>query len=425
MLRFNWCQTNLISLRVVEYTGPESFGNLYSVKSVPVLVRFFELASSQPEVNSHFPGAEVYYMPNKKFTSTWDELVFDASYKDDFLTMAINTERLNRTSNKFTMLEDRIILLHGPPGTGKTSLCQGLAQKVSIRLCTVYQKKQLVEIGAATLLSKFFSESAKIVDQIFRSLADRCEKNPDSFYFVLIDEVESLAMSRESNHQRGEPQDSLRATNAFLTGLDRLKPYPNILVMCTSNLKDSIDTAFLSRCGCNAIEVGLPSVRLQYDILKGQLQSLIEQNIIAHDTNVLPSIELAKQQTIGGSETDGARLIRLLNVIQENMEPPSARFLRQLPIKSISRYLKRKDCNLRMAFGYMERIISSMGSVLSDKNAFIEDLDGRCGTKTPDPDESKKTITIFSNTRKRTWQIFVDGELCQDDRKKIISLLNN
>lgn len=145
------------------------------------------------------------------------------------------------------MIEDRVVLFFGPPGTGKTSLCQGLAQKVSVRLSSAYTQTKLVEVGAATLLSKYFSESAKMVDEIFRSLARLCATKSECFYFVLIDEVESIAMSREGNQQRGEPQDSLRATNALLTGFDRLKSFPNVLVLCTSNMISSIDAAFLSR----------------------------------------------------------------------------------------------------------------------------------------------------------------------------------
>jgi len=39
----------------------------------------------------------------------------------------------------------------------------------------------------------------------------------------------------------GEAQDSLRATNALLTGLDRAKKYSNIIFLCTSNMYDCLD----------------------------------------------------------------------------------------------------------------------------------------------------------------------------------------
>ena len=40
----------------------------------------------------------------------------------------------------------------------------------------------------------------------------------------------------------GEAQDSLRATNSLLTGLDRAGKHPNIIFLCTTNMLDSLDS---------------------------------------------------------------------------------------------------------------------------------------------------------------------------------------
>ena len=49
---------------------------------------------------------------------------------------------------------NRVLLLHGPPGTGKTTILKGLAQKIAIRLGARYTAGQFVEINAHSLFSK-------------------------------------------------------------------------------------------------------------------------------------------------------------------------------------------------------------------------------------------------------------------------------
>jgi len=56
--------------------------------------------------------------------------------------------------------------------------------------------------------------------------------------------VESLTAARSDHNSGGggsEPGDAVRVVNAMLTQLDALIAYPNVLVIATSNISDSID----------------------------------------------------------------------------------------------------------------------------------------------------------------------------------------
>lgn len=113
---------------------------------------------------------------------------------------------------------------------------RGLAQKLSIRLGKQFPQSKMVEINAHSLGSKFFSESGKLVARMFDNIENILEEEPDTFVCVFIDEAETLIAKREQSVHGNEPFDAMRAVNALLTALDRLRHRQNVVVLCTSNL---------------------------------------------------------------------------------------------------------------------------------------------------------------------------------------------
>jgi AAA+ superfamily predicted ATPase len=65
---------------------------------------------------------------------------------------------------------------------------------------------------------------------------------------VLIDEVESFAVRRQSASFETNPVDVHRATDAVMLGIDEVaRKLPRVLFVTTTNFIDAIDEAFLSR----------------------------------------------------------------------------------------------------------------------------------------------------------------------------------
>jgi SpoVK/Ycf46/Vps4 family AAA+-type ATPase len=116
---------------------------------------------------------------------------------------------------------------------------RALAQKLAIRLSRTFRSGRLFEINTQDLLSKFYSESGKLVSEMFDKVL-KMAYDEKELVCVLIDEIESIATSRQVSTKNGECTDTVRATNQLLTALDRIRNKPNIIVFCTSNLVESI-----------------------------------------------------------------------------------------------------------------------------------------------------------------------------------------
>ena len=115
-------------------------------------------------------------------------LVYDDDIKTDLLNYATSAFFFSRQQVSTTIISlNRMLLLHGPPGTGKTSICRALAQKLAIRYFAEYRHIALIEINSHSLFSKWFSESGKLVMKLFDYIHDLLS-NEDTLLFILIGE---------------------------------------------------------------------------------------------------------------------------------------------------------------------------------------------------------------------------------------------
>ncbi|KAG6911652.1 hypothetical protein DXG01_007902 [Tephrocybe rancida] len=309
-------------------------------------------------------AASVCELPNRTWDGLWDSLIYADNIKMKLLdyihaTLVLSDANVDCLDfyRKFAVnlvSWNRIVLLHGPPGTGKTSLCRALAQKLSIRLSyrrvMCYTHARLLEINSHSLFSKWFSESGKLVQRLFNSITELVDEE-DAFLVVLIDEVESLTAARAGAMAGTEPSDGLRVVNALLTQLDKLKHRKNVLIMSTSNLVKAIDSAFVDRADIVQY-VDLPSRDAIYEILRTCLCEIVGKGIVA-SVNV-PTLRQAQifEATVKASSSSTSThnsdphtktktvALRLLSLAAQcRTQGLSGRALRRLPVLALARYI--------------------------------------------------------------------------------------
>ena len=184
-------------------------------------------------------------LPDPDWTERWDRIVLPADQKERLLHYVLFSLRHRGRIGGVGVPIHGLVVLAGPPGTGKTTLAGGLAQQAAQAL--EGDELLFVDIDPHAFPSQLLGESQRGVARLFeRTLPDLATRGKPMV--VLLDEVEALAVSRSRASLETNPVDVHRATDAVLSGVDRVaRAWPNVSFVATTNYLPGVDAAFLSR----------------------------------------------------------------------------------------------------------------------------------------------------------------------------------
>jgi transitional endoplasmic reticulum ATPase len=144
------------------------------------------------------------------------------------------------------------VLLHGPPGCGKTLIARAVVNETDA---------YFVHLSGPEVMGKFYGESEARLRAVFE------EGSANAPSIVFIDEIDAIAPKREE--MGGERQVERRVVAQLLALMDGLESRGQVIVIGATNIPNTLDPA-LRRPGRfdREISIGIPDKKGRLEILQ-------------------------------------------------------------------------------------------------------------------------------------------------------------
>ncbi|WP_435067459.1 proteasome-activating nucleotidase Pan2 [Haloplanus sp. C73] len=182
------------------------------------------------------------------------------------------------------------VLLHGPPGTGKTMLAKAVANETDATF---------IKMAGSELVRKFIGEGSRLVRDLFE-LAE--ERQPA---VIFIDEIDAVAAKRTDSKTSGDAEVQ-RTMMQLLSEMDGFDDRGDIRIMAATNRFDMLDEAIL-RPGRfdRLIEVPEPEAEGRAQILRIHTRDMnvaddVDYEELAEDLDGYSGADIASLATEAG-----------------------------------------------------------------------------------------------------------------------------